>query len=347
MRRSVAAMVLIGLLAACGPGSGERPAAPGAAPAKPGSSAAAPASGPAPGAAAAQRVVIGVPGVSLSYLPAYLASKFGFFEQEGLAVEFVQAGGNVFVPAMLSGDMDFTTNLSSIGAHAGNGGPTKIVQWHTIRLQHVVTVRDGITTPQQLENKRIAVQALGTLPAFEAQKLAEYYGLRNLAMVVAGSELERIAAIEAGAADSAISSIPANLIAESRGMPTLIQVGKVLDIPQAGLGTTDAHLRDKADLVTRTLRAAAHALPTVRERRDEVVSLIADWQEISPADAARAYELVVDTYSPNGLATDAQLASYMELMRASTNMPADAPPERLFDFTIARQIAGELNLPSQ
>src|SRR5918997_1667807 len=130
--------------------------------------------------------------------------------------------------------MDFTTNVSSVATHAGQGGPSKIVQFHSVKLQHVVTVKSDITTPRDLEGKRIAVQALGTLPAFQAQKLAEHYGLRDLRLVVAGSELERIAAVEAGAADAAISSIPANLVAERRGLPTLLRIGTVLDIPQAG-----------------------------------------------------------------------------------------------------------------
>jgi ABC-type nitrate/sulfonate/bicarbonate transport system substrate-binding protein len=212
-------------------------------------------------------------------------------------------------------------------------------------LQHVVTVRPEITTPQQLEGKRVAVQALGTLPAFQVQKLAEHFGLRDVAMVVAGSEMERIAAIEAGAADAAISSIPANLVAERRGLPTLLRVGAVLDIPQAGLATTEAHLRDRPEFVARTLRAAARALPAVRERRDEVIQLIAQWIELPPEDAARAYEQVVDTYSPNGLATDAQLRAYLQLMQETANVPADATLDRLYDFALARRVAAELGLP--
>lgn len=336
--RALGWLLLLALVAACGPGDETAPRA-GGAEGRPAGA------GAPPAGRALERVVIGVPGVSLSYLPTYLAWKFGYFEEERLAPEFVQASGNVFVPALLSGEMDFTTNISSVATHAGQGGPTKIVQFQAVRLQHVVTVRPEITTPQQLEGKRVAVQALGTLPAFQVQKLAEHFGLRDVAMVVAGSEMERIAAIEAGAADAAISSIPANLVAERRGLPTLLRVGSVLDIPQAGLATTEAHLRDRPEFVARTLRAAARALPAVRERREEVIQLIAQWIELSPEDAARAYEQVADTYSPSGLATDAQLRAYLQLMQETANVPADAPFDRLYDFTIARRVAAELGLP--
>ena len=345
--RAVALLTLAALLLACGPGGEGPPRASGSVGQQGGAPPASAAGGSATPTAgrSLERVVIGVPGVSLSYLPTYLAWKFGYFEEEGLAPEFVPASGNVFVPAMLSGEMDFTTNLSSIGTHAGQGGPTKIVQFQTVRLQHALTVRPDITTPQQLEGKRVAILSLGTLPAFEVQKLAEHFGLRDVAMVVAGGEMERIAAIEAGAADAAISSIPANLVAERRGIPTLLRVGTVLDVPQAGLGTTDANLRDRADFVTRTLRAAARALPAVHARRDDVIQIIAQWIELSPEDAARAYEQVADTFSPNGLATEAQLRAYLQLMQETANVPADATFDRLYDFTIARRVAQELGLP--
>ena len=59
------------------------------------------------------------------------------------------------------------------------------------------------------------------------------------------------------------------------------------------------------------------------------------------------YDLVIDTYSPNGLPTDAQMRAYLELMQETANVPADATLERVFDFTLARRVADELGLPSQ
>jgi ABC-type nitrate/sulfonate/bicarbonate transport system substrate-binding protein len=124
-------------------------------------------------------------------------------------------------------------------------------------------------------------------------------------------------------------------------------MGTILDVPQAGLGTSDAILRDKTDLVVRSLRASARALPLLRAEREEVIRMIATWIELSPEDATRAYELVIDTFSPNGLPTEAQMRAYLGLMQETANVPADATLDRLFDFTLARRVADELGLPSQ
>ena len=295
--------------------------------------------------AAPQRIRIGVPGPSLSYLPAHVAWQLGYFQEEGLDVEFVQTGGTTTIPALLSGELDFTTILSAIGAHAGQGGESKIVQFHSVRLQHVLGVRPEITAIGDLSGRRVAVQSLGTLTAFEVQMLAEHFGLRDVAIVAVGTDLERIAAMEAGAADATIETIPLNLIAERRGFPSLLRVGTVLEIPQAGLGTSETHLREKADLVMRALRAAARALPVIAAQREVVVQQIASWIDLPPEDAALAYDQVADSYSPNGLPTDAQMAAYLDLLVATAGIPASTTPAQLADFTLARQVATELRLP--
>jgi ABC-type nitrate/sulfonate/bicarbonate transport system substrate-binding protein len=332
--------LLVLLLSGCSAGGAAPPGERAPAPAIAGAATATAETRPAP-----QRIRIGVPGPSLSYLPAQVAWLLGYFEEEGLEPEFVLTGGTTIIPALLSGELDFTTVLSAIGAHAGQGGASRIVQFHAVRLQHVLGVRPEITSIGDLSGRRVAVQSLGTLTAFEVQMLAEHFGLRDVAIIAVGTDLERIAAMEAGAADATIETIPLNLIAERRGFPSLLRVGTVLQIPQAGLGTSESHLREKSDLVTRSLRAAARALPVITTQRELVVQQIARWIDLSPEDAALAYDQVADSYSPNGLPTDAQMAAYRDLLVATAGIPASTTPAQLADFTIARQVATELGLP--
>src|SRR5262249_381177 len=155
-------------------------------------------------------------------------------------------------------------------------------------------------------------------------------------------DLERIAAMGTGAADANVTAIPNNLVAEREGFPTLLRIGTILEIPQAGFATSEAHLRDRSDQVTRMLRAAARALPLITSQRGLPVGAMADGMELSPADAARAYEQVADTYSPNGLPTDTQMAAYLELLRDTAGVSADVPASQIVDFTIARRVAAEL-----
>ncbi|HEY7062543.1 MAG TPA: ABC transporter substrate-binding protein [Chloroflexota bacterium] len=357
MRRCLLVLAVLGLLVgACGPGGGASAPAPAGGAALPAQAAAssgtqtAPAPGgatpPAP-AAPLRHVTIGVTAPSLSFLPAKLADLLGYYTEEGLDPEFVVVSGTSIIPSLMSGDLDLTTLLTPVGAHAAQGGPTRIVQYHSVRVQHVITVRPDVTTVQQLAGRRVAVQSMSTLTAFEVRRVAEHFGLADVTLLAVGGELERIAAIEAGAADATALAVPSNLVAEQRGLATLLRVGEVLPIPQAGLATSLSALHDRTDLVTRVIRGAARALPVIGSQRALVEQKIAEWVELSPAEAARAYDLVADTYTPNGLPTDAQLAAFLDLLRATAGAPDDVKPDDVADFTIARRVAAELDLPSQ
>jgi len=74
--------------------------------------------------------------------------------------------------------------------------------------------------------------------------------------------------------------------------------------------------------------------------------MIAAWIELSSADAERAWEFVADTYSPNGIPTEAQQRAYLNLLQETANVPADASLDQIFDFTLARRVAAELKLPN-
>src|SRR5919202_4758654 len=99
------------------------------------------------------------------------------------------------------------------------------------------------------------------------------------------------------------------------------------------------HLREKAALVTGSIRASARALPVITSQRDEGVRVIEGYVNLSPEDAGLAYEQVVDSYTPNGLPTDAQLAAYLDLLQATAGAPTGVRPEQMVDFTIARRVA--------
>lgn len=338
MRRALAAIVLLAaLLAACGGQSLEnRPRSQPTVVITPGAAAGRP----------LQRVVVATSSPSLSWLPAQLAYKLGYFQEEGLDPEFVQVGGTSIVPALLSGEAAFTTVLSAAAANAAQGGTTRIVQFHSTRLQHVLIARPDITSVQQLAGKRIATQSLGTLTAHEARKIVEHFNLPDVAILAVGGDLERIAAIESGAADASVAAIPANLVAERRGLVSLLRISTVLEIPQAGFATNDSYLRDQQPLTIGALRAAARALPLITGQPDLVVSTIREWMELPPEDAARAYEMVADTFSPNGLPTEAQMAAYLELLRATAGAPDTVTADQIADFTLARRVAAELGLPT-
>ena len=97
--------------AAPGPGSDAAPANPPAAAAatSPGGAAAPPAAAPRP----LRKIKVDYASYSAVYAPHFVAAERGYYAEEGLEMEMVQAPGTTGIAAVLSGETQFTTSASS------------------------------------------------------------------------------------------------------------------------------------------------------------------------------------------------------------------------------------------
>ena len=79
-----------------------------------------------------ERVIMAVPGIGLSQLPAFVAQEKGFYKQERLEVLIVMIDG-IATRAMIGGDIDFNLALASGVSAILNGAPVKGVMDMTTR----------------------------------------------------------------------------------------------------------------------------------------------------------------------------------------------------------------------
>jgi ABC-type nitrate/sulfonate/bicarbonate transport system substrate-binding protein len=173
-RRSPVVLALLGvaLALACEPPTpqasapaGERPvaAAPaGAAGQAPGGRAA-PAA-PAPPQPASLRLHL--PSRSASYLPWYLAIERGYFQEQNLNVEILQAPGATGVQALVAGEMHFSGAASSAIPAIAQGTPLKAVYVQSAKANYWFTTRPEIRTLRDLKGKRVVVPNLSQADSY-------------------------------------------------------------------------------------------------------------------------------------------------------------------------------------
>ncbi len=82
---------------------------------------------------AADRIRIGYPDNSGSFLSPPLAEKRGFFQKEGIQAELIRIRSSVALTALVSGELDYHSVLSPAVAAAMRGIPVKIVACFTPR----------------------------------------------------------------------------------------------------------------------------------------------------------------------------------------------------------------------
>jgi len=289
------------------------------------------------------KIRIATGGPSLSYFPIYAAVQKGFFPRRAFDVEMIQMNATLTAAALLNRAVDYTIIPSAIATAAARGAPAKVIFFASVKLQHTLVVRPDIGSVTDLAGKRIAAAGFGNLLAYEIQFLIDRYKLGpKTTIVTAQSSLDRLIAIQKGLAEGAIIPAPADLKGEEMGLKRLLQMGTVLQIPQAGLAAIDEKIKTKHGEVIEVLKASIEGLDFTLTQPEEATAIIGKWMALTPAQAAKAYESVKETYSRDGLPTQEQSKAYIAFLAATAGLSPDLPTATIFDFSLSSTAAKEL-----
>lgn len=305
--------------------------------------AAAPLSVSAADGAAKTKIRIATAAPSLSYFPIYAAVHKGYYARRGFDVEMIQMSPTLTAAALLNRSVDYTIIPSAIATAAARGAPAKVIMFASVKLQHTLIARPDIHSVTDLAGKKIAGSGFGNLVAYEIQFLIERYKLGpNTTIINAPSSIDRLIAVQKGLAEAAIIAAPADIKGEEMGLKRLLQMGTVLQIPQAGLAATDDKIRGNRSEVIEVLKAAIDGLDYTATQRQDAVALIGKWMALTPPQAAKAYDGVRDTYSRDGMPTAEQSKAYIAMLAATAGLNPDLAPATIFDFALAVAAAKEV-----
>src|SRR5919197_920149 len=126
---------------------------------------------------AADKVVVSYSSRSYAFLPAQVAVAKGFFKDENLEPLLIQMRSQVTVPALMSGEVNYTLSFGNILAGAMQGMPFKILAVMTDRPLHHIVARPEIKTIAELKGKRIGTQRIGGSDHLAAEAILQAKGL--------------------------------------------------------------------------------------------------------------------------------------------------------------------------
>jgi ABC-type nitrate/sulfonate/bicarbonate transport system substrate-binding protein len=244
---------------------------------------------------------------------------------------------------MLNRAVDYTIIPSTIATAAARGAAAKVIMFASVKLQHTLVVRADINAVTELAGKKIAGSGFGNLVAYEIQFLIERYKLGPKTTIInAPSSIDRLIAVQKGLAEAAIIAAPADIKGEEMGLKRLIQMGTLLQSPQAGLAATDEKIKTNRGEVVEVLKAAIDGLEYTANQREDATALIGKWMALTPSQANKAYDSVKETYSRDGVPTAEQSKAYIAMLAATAGLSADLPASTIFDFSLTAAAAKEL-----
>lgn len=294
------------------------------------------------------RVAIPVPGKSEIV---FLCSKEkGYYKEEDLDVELVVTGGAIGTLALIAGDVDFYTPVSTMLTPALRGAPLRILFVSFYRTTLWLYSRPEIREVKELKGKKVAISSIGSAADVYLREVLNRHGLklgRDVFIFATGQPANRYAALIGGSADASMLADPYNLPAKEAGYRELISfLNDDTDIVHltGGIATREDLFRSDPVLVERFIRGTLKGLRYVRENRSGTIQILARALKVKEDLAAKTYDLFRPTITADGTVNGELQKRSLDLRLKLAGLKEALPPvEKFFDFSLARKVQAELD----
>ena len=296
---------------------------------------------------AADKVRLSISAVDISFLTAGLASKRGFFRDEGLDVEIIRMNANVSITALSTGDIDYTMIFASVVRGALRGMPMKVVSSYMDSSTHLLIARPEYKSLKDLKGKTLAVSTFGATSDVAARMMFKQGGVdpeRELKIIPLGAERSRYTALREGIVDVAVLSPPADSEATRLGFNVLSRFFEHFKLPFTGLGVNTKKLKEKPNEVKRMIKAALRANRFVRQNREGTIQTLMDWVHVDRESAAATYDSTWRIFSEDGNIAESGLRLVIDQGRQAMKIDRPVAIEEVADFAPLREAQKELGI---
>src|SRR6266478_1701463 len=228
----------------------------------------------APTSSAQDRVRVGWAAMTASHTPLWVAQDKGLLAKQGLAVESIFFGaGPPAMQALVAGDLDIVVTSAPNVVNPRLGGVDAVMVMSIIPtfIDHIISA-PSITSPEQLKGKIGSVNRFGSISEMGLRLSLRRLGIdpdKDVRIVPAGGNPERLAAISKGISQFTIMNEPFIKEAERLGFRDLVNMA-TLKIPLHGNGivTREAIIKAKRPIVARFARAITEAIHYIKADKD-------------------------------------------------------------------------------
>ncbi len=289
----------------------------------------------------AERVTIATPSRGLFEFPVVVAMRKGFFKDEGIDVDKVQMQPALGVKALMSGDVDYLLAWGSALRAAITGVPIKAVVGFAGRPLHVLIARPEIKTPKDLKGKIIGVDSVAGTVDYLSRVAVRHFGMepdRDVTIIVTGESPTRLVALRAGSIDATPIDVAFAVKAEDEGFRRLVYLGDLIELPLSGIAIMDAKLQSQRAQVKRVVRAGVRGSRFMKQNRAETIQMLSDYLRITPAQAARAYDASINSFTSDGMISDKGVQLDIQLTKERLKISKEIPINQLVDWSLVREI---------
>lgn len=282
-----------------------------------------------------ENVTISYAAPSVSDISFQAAMAKGFFQQQGINVNWVLMNADTSVAALNAGEIDFTDSPGNVILGASHGLDQKVLMFDWKESPWILVGKQQYTSIQDLRGKVVATSQAGSAPTLYLRAALQQAGMTmdDISPIYTGGTVQTYNALLAGQVDAGIVSPPYDSQAESQapGLHLIQNLGSLLQVPYVGLGTSTKVLQTREPVAVRVIRALIDATQYLKANPDEMANLIATNvqvpQDVAQATANELAPLLADDYTP----TVEGVQQGLDLQGQVSGQPVNVTPQLVID----------------
>jgi NitT/TauT family transport system substrate-binding protein len=296
-------------------------------------------------AEAQERVRVGWAAMTASHTPLWVAQEKGFLTKQGLSAESIFFGaGPPAMQALVAGDLDIviTSAPNVVNPRLGGADTVMILSIIPTFIDHIISA-PNITTAEQLRGKIGSVNRFGSISDMGLRLSLRRLGIdpeRDVKIVPAGGNPERLAAISKGISQFTIMNEPFIKEAERLGFRDLVNMA-TLKIPLHGNGivTREAIIKSKRPIVTKFARAITEAIHSVKHDKEGTKTIIGKYTKFTdPEGLERTYKNYTSVLLEVPYADPTGIKTLLDDMAPRNAKAASADPKAFVDPSFVQEM---------
>jgi NitT/TauT family transport system substrate-binding protein len=289
----------------------------------------------------AQPVRISYGGTSGYNVPVWVAHEAGLFKKHGLTSELILISGDAAsIQALLANELQFANAAGTTPLQATLQGADTVILASSYNLMpYSFVVHPDIRSPADLKGKRMALSRLGGITEFAARLTFEKFGLgpKDMTLIQAGPDAQRIAALQSGSVAATVLAPPGLFAATSLGMKVLADLGELgVKYPTAVMVARRSYVAQNRATAKRFLMAFTEGLHLYAQKKDFTLGVMQKYARLKDVEAmAKSHDYFVKNTALVPL-TDA-----VAIKNALADKAVERKLEEFYDNSIVQELIGE------
>jgi ABC-type nitrate/sulfonate/bicarbonate transport system substrate-binding protein len=296
-------------------------------------------------AQALKRIRIGYPSLSFRQSNVWVATEMGLFKKYGLDVEPIfLRGGQTATLALVSGDPPIV-NIGTVVQAGLQGHPLVLVAAVETQYDQIVFVRPGITRLEELKGKNFGISGFGAATHYASTILVKHLKLesKDLPLVPAGPDAERLAALLSGKVDATFFSSSAAPVARKAGLTELLQIADLgVEVQGNGFATSREYIKTNRETVKSALKGFVEAIYFIYANKKDAQKVFAKYMRTdNPAVLEESYEGYINTIPKKPYPTLKGIQFMLDMLAPQLPQAKNAKPEQFVDLSFLQELEKE------